>query len=108
LLSDPEVEPDNALIYRWMLNLCAMQLGRYPDGVPRKWLIDPKVFASDHDIGRFKDVAASRGIVELGRAGGAILEDFDNDGHLDLMISHMGTSTTTATARSHAPPTGPG
>jgi hypothetical protein len=35
-------------------------------------------------------VAASRGVVELGQAGGVILEDFDNDGHLDLMISHMG------------------
>ncbi len=90
LLSDPEVEADNALVYRWMLNICEMQTGRYPEGVPSKWLIDPKVFASDYDIGRFKEVAASRGIVEFGRAGGVILEDFDNDGHLDLMISHMG------------------
>jgi FG-GAP-like repeat/ASPIC and UnbV len=90
LLADKEVAPDNALIYRWMLNICMMQIGRYPEGVPKQWLIDPKVFASDHDIGRFREVAASRGIVELGRAGGAILEDFDNDGHLDLMISHFG------------------
>ena len=90
LLADGAVEPDNALLYRWMLNLCAMQTGRYPDDVPKQWLIDPKVFASDYDVGRFKDIAASRGIVEFGRAGGAILEDFDNDGHLDLMISHFG------------------
>jgi FG-GAP-like repeat/ASPIC and UnbV len=90
LLADSAVEADNALLYRWMLNLCAMQTGQYPDGVPKQWLIDPKVFASDYDVGRFKEVAASRGIVEFGRAGGAILEDFDNDGHLDLMISHFG------------------
>ena len=90
LLADKEVAPDNAFIYRWMLNICMMQIGRYPEGVPAQWLIDPKSFASEHDIGRFKEVAASRGIVELGRAGGAILEDFDNDGHLDLMISHFG------------------
>lgn len=90
LLSDPEVEPDNALIYRWMLNICQMQLGRWPEAVPERWRIEPAVFASDADIGRFRDVAASRGIVERGRAGGAILEDFDNDGHLDLMVSHMG------------------
>ena len=90
LLDDKEVDADNALLYRWMLNICEMQLGRYPHGVPKQWLIDPKVFASDGDIGRFKEVAASRGIVELGRAGGAILEDFDNDGHLDLMVSHFG------------------
>jgi hypothetical protein len=90
LLSDAEVDPDNALLYRWMLNIAEMQLGSYPQGVPAKWLIDPKLFASDYDIGRFKEIAISRGIVEFGRAGGAILEDFDNDGHLDLMISHMG------------------
>ena len=90
LLADPEVNADNALLYRWMLNIIEMQLGRYPDGVPAKWLIDPKAFASDHDIGRFKEVAAVRGIVEFGSAGGAILEDFDNDGHLDVMVSHMG------------------
>src|SRR5207249_994463 len=45
---------------------------------------------SDYDIGTFRDVAATRGISVLGRAGGAILEDFDNDGNLDLMISRMG------------------
>ena len=90
LLADKEVDAENALLYRWMLNICEMQIGRYPEGVPKQWLIDPKVFASDYDIGRFKEVAASRGIVEFGRAGGAILEDFDNDGHLDLMVSHFG------------------
>ena len=42
-----------------------------------------------HDVGSFPEVAAARGIVEFGRAGGTILEDFDNDGHLDLMLSHM-------------------
>ena len=90
LLRAPGVDADNALIYRWLLNLSYMQLGKHPDGVPKEFLIPPAAFASDHDIGRFVDVAASRGIVEVGRAGGAILEDFDNDGHLDLMLTHMG------------------
>ena len=80
----------SAPLYRWMLNIAAMQLGRHPDGVPVEWRIDPAVFRSEHDVGSFPEVAAARGIVEFGRAGGAILEDFDNDGHLDLMLSHMG------------------
>ncbi len=90
LLANPKVQPDGALAYRWLLNIGAMTLGEYPGGVPRKWLIPPESFKSQYDIGMFRDVAASRGVVEFGQAGGVILEDFDNDGHLDLMISHMG------------------
>ena len=90
LLSDPTIDPDNALVYRWLLNISYMVLGKYPDGVPKQWLIPPETFKSDYDIGVFRDVAASRGLNAFGRAGGVILEDFDNDGHLDLMISHMG------------------
>ena len=90
LLSDPEIDEDNALLYRWLLNIGYMTLGQYPDQVPERWLIPPETFKSDFDIGRFPDIATERGIAEFGHAGGVILEDFDNDGHLDLMISHMG------------------
>ena len=55
----PAGPPDNAPLYRWMLNIAHMQLGRIRDGVPDEWRIDPaEVFASEHDIGRFKEVAA--------------------------------------------------
>jgi ASPIC and UnbV/FG-GAP-like repeat len=90
LLSDPATDPENALSYRWLMNIGYMTLGKYPAGVPAKWLISPDLFRSDHDIGRFPDVAARRGLREFGAAGGLILEDLDNDGHLDVMISHMG------------------
>jgi hypothetical protein len=90
LLADPQTNPENALFYRWMLNICHMVLGTYPDGVPEKWLIPEQAFASDYDIGKFRDVAAGRGLVSFGRAGGIVVEDFTNSGHLDVMISHMG------------------
>jgi ASPIC and UnbV/FG-GAP-like repeat len=90
LLSNPATNSDDALTYRWLLNLGYMTLGQYPDGVPQNWLIPPEAFKSDYDIGRFPDEAASRGLTEFGAAGGIIVEDFDNDGHLDVMISHMG------------------
>jgi hypothetical protein len=90
LLSDPKTNRDNALVYRWLLNIAYMTLGKYPDGVPKAWLIPPETFKSDYDIGQFRDVAVTRGVNEFGAAGGVILEDFDNDGHLDFMISHMG------------------
>jgi hypothetical protein len=90
LLSDPATDRENALVYRWLLNISYMVLGKYPDAVPKQWLIAPETFKSDYDIGQFRDVAPTRGVDAFGRAGGVILEDFDNDGHLDLMISHMG------------------
>ena len=89
LLENP-VDPDNALVFRWFLNLSHMVLGQWPAGVPKRWLIPPQTFKSDYDVGLFRDVAVSRGVSVFGRAGGAVLEDFDNDGHLDLMTSHMG------------------
>ena len=90
LLSDPASDADNALLYTWLLNISHMVLGQWPDAVPERWRIPAKAFESDYDIGLFRDVAASRGLAVFGRAGGAVLEDFDNDGHLDLMTSHMG------------------
>ena len=90
LLADPSTNAENALLYRWLLNISYMVLGTYPDGVPKQWLIPPEAFASDYDIGKFRDIAQTRGLVSFGRAGGIIVEDFENNGHLDVMISHMG------------------
>src|SRR5678816_4651156 len=79
LLSRPSTSEENALSYRWLMNIGAMTLGEYPNGVPSKWLIPPRVLESEYEIGRFPDVARSRGLIEFGAAGGLILEDFDND-----------------------------
>ena len=75
---------------RWLLNIAYMTLGEYPGKVPAKQLIDPKVFVSDYDIKRFPDVAGEVGLNMEGLAGGAIIEDFDNDGFLDIMKSGWG------------------
>jgi FG-GAP-like repeat/ASPIC and UnbV len=75
---------------RWLLNIAYMTLGEYPAQVPAQWVIDPKLFASDYDIKRFPDVAANVGLDRDGLAGGVVVEDFDNDGLLDVMISGWG------------------
>jgi VCBS repeat protein/ASPIC/UnbV protein len=72
---------------RWLLNLAYMTVAEYPAKVPNQWLIPPQAFESEYDIGRFPNVAAERGVDRFGLAGGCILEDFDNDGDLDLMTS---------------------
>lgn len=75
---------------RWLLNIAYMTLGHYPDDVPSAWLIPPSTFDSEYDIGRFYDVAPQAGLLLNNHSGGAIMEDFDGDGLLDLMVSSSG------------------
>jgi hypothetical protein len=75
---------------RWLLNIAYMQVGRYPQGVPGKWLVPESRFRSEYDIGSFNDVAPQAGLSVTGRAGGAVMEDFDGDGLLDVMVSSSG------------------
>ena len=81
--------PDD-LALRWLLNLAYMTLGEYPEKVPAQWLIPPSVFDSDHEIPRYFDVAPQVGLDHLSLAGGSIMEDFDKDGYLDIMVSSWG------------------
>lgn len=78
------------LAARWLLNVSYMTLGEYPEKVPHRHLIDPSFFRSDHEIGAFPDVAGSLGIDVDDLAGGVVMEDFDRDGYLDLMVSGWG------------------
>ena len=48
------------------------------------------MFASDYPLPRFTNVAKEAGVDVYGISGGAVLDDFDNDGRLDLVISHIG------------------
>lgn len=75
---------------RWLLNLAHMTLGEYPDKVPSQWVIPPKVFESEYDLPRFPDIAAGLGLDVDDLAGGCILEDFDNDGFIDIVASAWG------------------
>lgn len=75
----------------WLLNLTYMILGEYPDKVPKEWLIPPDVFQADYDILRFRDVATTAGVDTVGLSGGVVVDDFNADGLLDLMISDWGS-----------------
>ena len=83
--------PDN-LSARWLLNVAHMTLGEYPDRVPPQWLIPTNVFRSDHDIGRFLDVGPNVGLARTELSGGAVVDDFDGDGLLDVVTSSIGLS----------------
>ncbi|MBT5928387.1 MAG: CRTAC1 family protein [Verrucomicrobia bacterium] len=75
---------------KWLLNIAYMTLGRHPHDVPKPWLIPASVFESPYDIGRFKDAAGGLGVDVNALSGGTILDDFNGDGWLDIMVSSWG------------------
>ena len=78
--------PDD-LETKYLLNLAYQTLGIYPDSVPKEFLIDPSWYTSKVAMQPFKDVAPQLGLNRNGLAGGTIVEDFTNDGWLDIIIT---------------------
>ena len=82
-----ELDPDNVK-YRWLLNVAHMTLGTYPAGVvPERFVIARELLATDYQIGRFEEIASEVGLNAANLAGGSIIDDFDNDGLLDIVTS---------------------
>lgn len=77
----------NDLSSRWLLNLAHMTLGEYPQKVPSRFLIPPERFASEYPMPAFRNVSQGLGLDEPDLAGGVIIDDFDNDGLYDIVIS---------------------
>src|SRR5262249_42690282 len=88
--------PDD-LEVRWLLNLAHMTLGEHPDKVDPRHLISLDHFThSEFDIGKFRDIGHIVGVNRLNQAGGAIMEDFNNDGLLDIAVSTVDMKTSMA------------
>ena len=72
----------------WLLNVARRLTGDFPDGVPARFRIGEEVFTSDAFPGRrWRNLGPALGVDALDLAGGAIVDDFDNDGVLDLITS---------------------
>ncbi len=71
----------------WLLNLAYMTLGEYPEKVPSPYLIPPERFASEYEMARFVDVSEGLELDSNDLAGGTIVDDFNNDGLYDIVIS---------------------
>ncbi len=74
----------------WLLNLAYMTLGEYPQSVPPAYLIPGLDAKSDYPVSPFIDIAGIAGLGIDNMAGGVIVEDFDNDGYLDIVTSAWG------------------
>ena len=79
--------PDD-LEVKWLLNVAHMTLGQHPQGIePRHLLSLDRFWKSEFDIGRFRDIGHIVGVNRLNNAGGGVMDDFDNDGLLDLVVT---------------------
>jgi hypothetical protein len=72
---------------RWLLNLARMVSADHPEGVPESLRLPPDAFRSVEAFPRWRDRASEVGVDAVDLAGGAILDDFDGDGLLDVVSS---------------------
>jgi hypothetical protein len=76
--------PDDFSV-RWLLNVAHMTLGEHPAKVDPRFLIRlDRYLNSEFDIGKFRDVGHEAKVDRFSMNGAGLLEDFDNDGRLDL------------------------
>ncbi len=71
----------------WSLNLARMVAGDYPQGVPERFRLPEAAFTFGESFPRWIDRAPDLGVAVTDLAGGAIVDDFDGDGLLDLVSS---------------------
>ncbi|HEY6504033.1 MAG TPA: CRTAC1 family protein [Chitinophagaceae bacterium] len=82
LLNDP-----SDLESRWLMNVAYMTIGGYPQQVPPAYLLKVADDDSMHLIKPFTDVAANIGLNLRDMGGGSIVDDFNNDGYPDIVLS---------------------
>ncbi|HEV3438898.1 MAG TPA: VCBS repeat-containing protein [Gemmata sp.] len=79
--------PDD-LEVKWLLNLAHMTLGEHPAKVdPHHRLLLDAFCKSEFDVGQFRDISHDVGLTRFNYSGGGIMEDFDNDDLLDLVVT---------------------
>lgn len=81
-----KTEPDDPAA-RWLLNVAHMAAGTFPDGLSEYERLPDAVVNAVGPAPRFRDIAPDLGLDSVNLVGGAVLEDFDNDGFLDVATS---------------------
>ncbi|MEJ2084996.1 MAG: CRTAC1 family protein [Acidobacteriota bacterium] len=71
---------------RWLLNVSRMITGDYPAAVPPALRL-PKEFETPIDQWRWPNLAPALGLDVVDLSGGAIMDDFDGDGRLDIVTT---------------------
>ena len=87
VLRNTTVELPLHLEARWLLNIAYMTVGSYPEQVPKPYRLPPEAFQSAEEMPRFTNIAPHLGLDTFDLSGGAIVDDFDNDNYLDIVVS---------------------
>jgi len=74
----------------WLMNLAYMTINKYPSEVPSQYLVPTESFDSDASFPRFRDIAQKAGTAIRGLSGGVCVDDFNNDGYMDIIASSWG------------------
>ncbi len=75
---------------RWLNGIVHMTAGLYDEAATTNSVIPLRAFESEVTVPAFRDVAPILGLAESrDLAGGAIVDDFDGDGRLDIIVSSL-------------------
>jgi tetratricopeptide (TPR) repeat protein len=72
---------------RWLLNIAYMATGGYPHRVPPPLLLEITGADSSCTVKPFTDLSARPGLNIKNLAGGSVIDDFNNDGYVDIITS---------------------
>lgn len=76
------------LVSRWLLNINYANVGCYPKCVDKEYLIDFDKFSSKEIyLNKFENIATQCNVDAMGYYGGVAVEDFNNDGILDIFVT---------------------
>ena len=87
ILTDSRPNSVPFLRAQWLLNIAYMTPGEYPDKVPSDYRISPELFASEGDCLPFGNVAGDLNLNTFDLCGGVVIDDFDQDDFLDIIVS---------------------
>ncbi len=76
---------------RWLLHIAAMTIGEYPQALTEEERFPPEIFRAPVEFPRFHDVAPELGVNSFDTSGGAVGDDLDGDGWLDILSSTHST-----------------
>lgn len=77
----------------WLLNIAHMTLNEYPEKVPMPYRFPPQSLISEYPLAKFPDIAGKLKLDVQNLSGGCCIDDFNNDGYLDIITSSSGINS---------------